>query len=305
MATRIPHTASLSCRRVQILLLTLLTVLGATASAQPPGELIFHASFDADDPIPPAPVFRFTPNQPFDVIFQCRLRNAQTNQESNLNYFFDFHGNGSLVSAIPLDQGSVIRLSGNYAYQNDEIGFTAAGSYDLGGGPVPLSFAFSTEQIIPRLGLVWYFTAAGERRDGLVLGGQPVAVTLRCAAIGHRYNPDVVFRSYGCPDQITAAGTYSNAFEFDFNADLPGGAFRQRDFYATGTTTGDPTLIERAEAGIYRRVGNELYIDFSVVPGAQPIFSDFNELRARFAAGAAQLVVDPFPAGAQVCSRRN
>ncbi|MFK7954777.1 MAG: hypothetical protein AB8B96_01685 [Lysobacterales bacterium] len=255
------------------------------AGAQP-NDVIFQGGFEPTN-------FDYRPNDPLDVLFFCELLYTDTNTPSQNLYYFEFTPDGSLQGGFTLESGGFVILNGNYTVANGPFTFSA--SNGLGA-----DFDMTTDAITPKLGMVGYFTATG---DGL---GRPAQ--LACLAIGHGYNTTAeVYERYQCNDQPTTAGTYTNvielnAFDSTINRFVQGAAFRQRDFFASGATTGDPTLIERNDFGIFRRDGDRVLLDFTLGP-LQPTFSDWNTAVANAANNA--LAIDLFNPPLPPCQKAN
>lgn len=249
-------------------------------------EVIFRDLFETHP-------FAYRANEPFDVLFFCELLYTDNNTVSQNRYYFDFDFDNGLVGGFTLDTGAFVVVNGDYTFANGQITITATDGFGA-------NFAMTTTEIEARLGMVGYFRAAGQ---GL---GRPAQ--LGCIAIGHGYDTGAeVYERYVCDDQVTAAGTYSNvielsAFDSTLNQFVAGAAFRQRDYFATGTTTGDPTLIERNDFGLFRRQGGELYLDFTLGP-LMPAFSDWNMTAALTQNNA--LAIDAFDPPVPPCPRVN
>ena len=269
--------------RILVLCFTLTWTLDIRAQAN---DLIFQDFFEIHP-------FAYRPNDPLDVLFYCELFYTDTNTPSQNRYYFDFAPDGSLFGGFSLDTGGFVTVDGSYNVAGGQIELTATN----GAGA---DFAMTTNAITPRLGIVGYFNAIGQ---GL---GRPAQLT--CVAIGHGYDTALEeYERYVCQDQPTAAGTYANvielnAFDSTINQFVLGAAFRQRDFYASGTTTGDPTLIERNDFGIFRRDGNRLFLDYTLGP-LQPTFSDWNVAVAEVANDA--LAINAFDPPLPPCQRAN
>ncbi|MEO1132154.1 MAG: hypothetical protein AAFX40_05535 [Cyanobacteria bacterium J06639_1] len=247
----------------------------------------------------------FVPNQPLDIIVQCEQTFAD-GQISQLAYFFDFREDGSVFGQFTTDSSDTISTQGTYTYADDRIEFETRGTYALGGQPREVAFTQGSNRILPRLGLVGYFDSTGTTSD-IPLGfpDAPSPSTMRCITVGHRKNqPPTGRQRFECPDQPTAGGTFTNVFEFDTSPALPGSAFRQRDLYTGLSGVGDPDFIWRSDLGIYRQVGDLLYVDFSLPPEEQPSFPNFVTNVAQLRNGGTQLFVDEFPPGQQTCNRR-
>ncbi|MEM7705008.1 MAG: hypothetical protein AAF358_05615 [Pseudomonadota bacterium] len=244
-------------------LLLFLALLWASKGSAQPNDVIFIGDFEPRD-------FVYQPNEPLDVLFFCELFYTDDSTLSQNRYYFDFAFDGAVQGGFQVDTGDFVTVNGNYTITNGQITFDATNGFGA-------DFAMTTNTITPRLGIPGFFGATG---NGL---GRPAQ--LACIAIGHGYDTATeVYERYECQDQLTAAGTYSNvielnAFDSTINLFVPGAAFRQRDFFASGTTTGDPTLIERNDFGIYRRDGNRVFLDFTL--GPLPLsFSDWNTATA-------------------------
>lgn len=267
-------------------LLLFLTLLWATNAYAQPNDVIFIGDFEPRD-------FVYDPNAPLDVLFFCDLFYTDDNTPSQNSYYFDFAFDGAVQGGFRVDTGDFVTVNGSYTITNGQITFDATNGFGA-------DFAMTTETITPRLGIPGYFFAIG---SGL---GRPAQ--LACIAIGHGYNTtNDMYERYECQDQPTAAGIYANvielnAFDSTISVFVPGAAFRQRDFFASGTTTGDPTLIERNDFGIYRREGNRLFLDFTLGP-VPLIFGDWNVATADAVNNS--LVIDEFDPPLPPCQRVN
>lgn len=249
-------------------------------------DLIFRDLFETHP-------FAYRANEPFDVTFFCELLYTDNNTISQNRYYFDFDFDNGLIGGFTLDTGAFVVVNGDYAFTNGEITINATDGFGA-------NFDMTSTAIEARLGMVGYFRAAGQ---ALGRPGQ-----LGCIAIGHGYDTATeVYERYVCDDQPTAAGTYSNvvelsAFDSTINQFVVGAAFRQRDYYATGNTTGNPTLIERNDFGLFRRQGNAVYLDFTLGP-LMLAFSDWNLAVAQAQNNA--LAIDAFQPAVAPCPRVN
>ena len=227
-------------------------------------------SDDADDNVNPdaallalfEQLFPFTPNQTFDVVFQCARLN------SVLLYTFDFRNDGTFnlysTTDVPQDIGP---FPGTYTYQN--------GILNLQLTSVFLNLNESSTSITPAFGLVGIFQTPN----------------MICGAIGHRENAAEFGTRvhYDCPIINQQAVSYDeNDIEFvhqavPFGFNVPGSAFRHRDRWISGAIQ---PLILRGY-GLYRRVGNDFYVFF-----ASGTFDDFNVLQGVFKNGDLQLSVN-------------
>lgn len=210
-------------------------------------------------------IFPFTPNQPFDVIYQCeRVGSA-------LIYTLDFKSDLSFdiytTTDAPADVGP---QPGTYTYQNDEI--------HLQSNSAPfilINLDETSTSITPSFGLPVAFQTPN----------------MACLAIGHRENVTEFGSTvhYDCPNiNFQAVSFDDNAIEFvhravPFSLAVPGSAFRARDRYVND----NPTALVRRGYGLYRRTGNDFYIVF--LPGT---FDDNNVLSGRFKNGDLQISVD-------------
>ena len=220
-------------------------------------------------------LFPFTPNQPFDVIFQC------ARQGSALVYTFDFKNDGTFDLYSTLDTGQDVGpFTGTYTYQNDEL--------HLELNSVFIVLDENSTSITPVFGLVGIFETPG----------------MLCGAIGHRYNdPLAEFNTtvhYDCPNiNIQAVSFEVNAIEFvhravPYDLAVPGSAFRARDRFVTP----NPQALVVRGYGLYRRLGNDFYIVFA--PGA---FDDYNVLSGRFKNGNLQISIDQLEPGRGDCTQ--
>lgn len=210
--------------------------------------------------------FEFQANQNFDVGFQCEMTSLVTGTVSPFSYFLTFDGSGQVNFVIFTDAHNPYQLAGSYIYRNDVIEYQA--------DSMGFTMEFSARKIFPRLGMLGYFEADGQANSE--------ASRMRCLAYAHGYNPQPEsFQRFSCPSQVTAAGSYENAFEWAMltasNTVLSGSLFRQRDFYAHGNISGEPDLIERSDFGLYRLVGDTAYLDFNYGPDLNNPFSDWNQ----------------------------
>lgn len=256
----------------------------------------------------PGVPFPFVPNQPLDVIVQCEQTFVDTNTVSNIAYFFDFRLDGTVLGQFRTDSNDTISVEGTYTYAGDRIEFEAAGTYNLGGQLREIAFTQRTDRVLPRLGLVGYFDGSGTVSD-IPFGAPrtPSPATMRCLTVGHRSNqpqPPTRRQRFECPDQPSAAGTFTNVFEFDTSPFIPGSAFRQRELYTGLSGVGEPNLIWRSEFGIYRQDGDRVYIDFTPAPGVEPSFPDFVSTVGQLRGGGTQLVIPDFPATLETCNLR-
>jgi len=273
--------------KISSLTLLLFSALTWTLDAQAqPDDPIFQDRYEPQ-------TFVYDPDDPLDVLFYCEMFYTDTGTPSQNRYYFDFSLDGSLQGGFTLDTGDFVTVDGSYSVANGPITFTATNG--LGA-----DFSMTTDSITPRLGMVGFFTAIG---SGL---GRPAR--LACIAIGHGYDTATEqYERYECQDQPTAAGTYANvielnAFDPTINQFVQGAAFRQRDFYAGGSTIGDPTLIERNDFGIFRRDGNRVLLDFT--RGPLPLaFGDWNTAIAEAANDA--LGINAFDPPLPPCQRTN
>ena len=259
---------------------------GATGVNAQTNDVIFQDLFEIHP-------FVYRPDDPLDVLFYCGLQYTDDGSPSQNTYYFDFDPNGDLIGGFTLDTGGFVTVNGDYTVNGGQIELSATNGFGA-------DFDLTTEVIVPRLGMVGYFSAVGQAL------GRPGRMT--CLAVGHGYDTATeVYERYECQDQPTAAGIYSNvielsAFDSTINQFVLGAAFRQRDFYASGTTTGEPTLIERNDFGIFRRQGNLLYLDFTAGPLGLA-FSDWNTAIAD--AGNDALAIDAFDPPLPPCQRAN
>lgn len=209
-------------------------------------------------------IFPFTPNQPFDVVFQCT-------RGTLLVYTLDFRSDASFEITITTDTGdNVGPQPGTYTYQNDQLHLVSNAAPFILIGLDELSTS-----ITPAFGLVARFQTAN----------------MLCVAIGHGENiPEFVDTvHYNCPSiNIQAVSFDVNAIEFvhrarPYDLPVPGSAFRARDRFITP----NPNAIIARGYGLYRRVGDAFYIVFP-----RGSFDDNDVLSGRFKSGNMQISVD-------------
>lgn len=207
-------------------------------------------------------IFPFTPNQPFDVVYQCgRLGSALV---YTLNFKNDLTFDIYTTTDAPADVGP---FAGVYTYQNDELHLQINSAL--------IVFDETSTSITPSFGLLAAFQTP----------------SMSCVAIGHRENVTEFGTTvhYDCPNiNIQAVSFDDNAIEFvhravPFSLAVPGSAFRARDRYISG----NPSALVARGYGLYRRTGNDFYIVF--LPGT---FDDNNVLSGRFKNGDLQISVD-------------
>ncbi|MEO0854977.1 MAG: hypothetical protein AAFY15_15950, partial [Cyanobacteria bacterium J06648_11] len=78
----------------------------------------------------------------------------------------------------------------------------------------------------------------------------------------------------------------------------------KQTLYSGLSGVGTPIRTWRSDFGIYRQVGDLVYIDFSLPPDLDPSFPDFVTNVAQSRDGGTQLFIEEFPLGQQTCNRR-
>lgn len=162
-------------------------------------------------------LFPFTPNQPFEVTFECSIGNVpgllrsrpDPSSGRDTPYYIEFHATPGTNQTFALDLSyelddtdrSHLMLPGTYAWVNGQIRIdidTVAAFPTLAPFPLllPVALHETSTRIDPHLGLVGYFETRGPN---------PIA----CRAIGHRYNappprPPTRATTRGC--RTTTAG---------------------------------------------------------------------------------------------------
>ncbi len=232
-----------------------------------------------------------------DQYFACGLNNISTGNLSSLWHYLKFQNNRTLQLSIELNNRQWITGNGVYTaflvlgIINYQINMT----YVLAGQTYRTDFDLRNVLSTFGLRMIRFFDAEGE----LTENGATSSIEMYCQAVGHDSNSTSDYRRFVCPSQDTPTGYEVNVFEF--NALVPGNAFRQRDSYTDGISA---PSIERSEFGMYRQNSNDITMDFNVNPIlALNDFSDYNELNAHLVQSGSQwqLVVDEFPPGENIC----
>ena len=243
--------------------------------------------------------FLFTPNQNFEALYYALRVN------SNLEWYFNFHLDGSFDVLFTTDTSEDFVFTGTYTYLNNQI------NLQMDGGPVspfPNGLNESSIVIMPQFGLVAAFAT-----------DQMVAI-----CIGHNLNtqaPPRVNANYGCPViNVAAATSEENAIELVHSAvptsfPVTGSIFRQKETIIN--ITNDPII--RRGYGIYRQTGNAFFATFSIAEdfvdfaqGQLPFqidninapFDDFNIISGRLQADGNELVIDQLEPEAGACLLR-
>lgn len=243
--------------------------------------------------------FGFTPNQNFEALYICARRN------SNLEWYFNFHSDGTLDVLFTTDTNQDFSFRGSYTYTNDQLTLIMDGGISM---PFPLGLNESSTVIMPQFGLVAAFATS-----------EMVAI-----CIGHGLNtqqPPRVNANYDCPNiNIQAATDEDNAIELVHTA-VPtgfpvwGSIFRQKDTFVNGSA--NPVI--RRGYGIYRQVGNDFYATFRIAEdfmnfaqGQLPFdvgaigspFDDFNVINGTIDANGQELIVQQLQPEEGPCSLR-
>jgi len=243
--------------------------------------------------------FPFLPNQNFEAIYLAGRRN------SNLEWYFHFHTDGSLDVRFTTDTNLNLSFPGRYTYANNEITILMEAGDDM---PFPAGLNESTTVIMPQFGLVAAFATE-----------QMVAV-----CIGHGRNtqqPPRVNANYGCPlINVQSETSEDNAIELvhsavPFSFPVAGSVFRQQDRIVNRS---ENPIITRGY-GIYRQSGNDFYATFRIAEdfadfarGQLPFpvgtvnapFNDFNVLSGRMEANGTELFIDQLQPEAGPCQLR-
>ncbi len=231
-------------------------------------------------------LFTFTPNQSFEALYICRRRN------SNLDWYFNFHADGTLDVLFTTDTNQDFSFRGSYTYTNDQLTLQMAGGISM---PFPLGLNESSTVIMPQFGLVAAFATS-----------EMVAI-----CIGHGLNtqqPPRVNANYDCPIiNIQAVTDEDNAIELVHTTvptgfPVSGSIFRQKDTFVNGSAN----PIIRRGYGIYRQAGNDFYATFRIAEdfmnftqGQLPFdvgaigspFDDFNVINGTIDANGQELIV--------------
>ncbi|WP_123877430.1 hypothetical protein [Flagellimonas maritima] len=215
-------------------------------------------------------LFPFTPNQNFEALYICARRN------SNLEWYFNFHVDGTFDVLFTTDTNQDFSFRGNYTYINDQLTLRMDGGPAM---PFPNGLNESSTVIMPQFGLVAAFATS-----------EMVAI-----CIGHGFNsrqPPRVNANYDCPNiNIQAATDEDNAIELVHSAvptEFPvlGSIFRQKETFVSGSAN----PIIRRGYGIYRQTGNEFYATFRIAED----FVDFAQSRLPFNVGNVGVPFDDF-----------
>lgn len=214
--------------------------------------------------------FNFTPNQNFEALYIARRIN------SNLDWYFNFHTNGTLDVLFTTDTNQDFSFSGTYTYTNNQITLLMDAGISM---PFPNGLNESSTVIMPQFGLVAAFAT-----------NEMVAV-----CVGHGLNtqqPPRVNANYDCPIiNIQAATDEDNAIELVHTAvptgfPVLGSIFRQKDTFVSGSAN----PIIRRGYGIYRQIGNDFYATFRIAED----FADFAQDRLPFDVGTINAPFDDF-----------
>ena len=257
-------------------------------------------------------LFPFTPNQPFEVIFECTIGNVPGLLRSRPDptsgrdtpYYIEFRAAPGPNQSFTLDVSyelddtnrSHLMIPGTYTYTNGQIRIdinTVVAFATLAPFPrmEPVVLSETSTRVEAHLGLVGGFETNGPN---------PIA----CRAIGHRNNQPAEAADtanytrvphYECQRFASGNTSEQNTFEFAGRempqpgarntpaaqnwVRVPGSFFRQRE-------VGSTPLISRGSGG-YRRLGDTFYVDFG--PG---VFDDFALLKGTLA----NFGIEQFPA---------
>lgn len=273
--------------------------------------VLIVACSETNDPLPERPLteqelrdtieneFPFLPNQTFEALY------VGTRIGSNLEWYFNFHEDGSLDVLFTTDMHQDFSFTGSYTYTNDQINIQMPAGPNM---PFPAGLNETSTVIMPQFGLV-----AGFATD------QMVAI-----CVGHGYNeqaPPRATANYGCPViNVQAASSEENAIELVHRSvptEFPvfGSIFRQQDTHIQGAA--NPNV--RRGYGIYRQLGNRFFATFSIArdfanyaQGQLPFalgtvgvpFDDHNILSGTISANGQQLEVDQLSPGEGPCVLR-
>ena len=231
--------------------------------------------------------FPFTANQNFEALYLCARRG------SNLDWYFNFHNDGSLEVLFTTDTNQDFVFQGSYTYMNNQITIQMPGGFNA---PFPNGLNETSRVIMPQFGLV-----AGFATDEMV-----------AVCVGHGLNnqpPPRVMANYGCPTiNVQTASSEENAIELVHRAvptafPVLGSIFRQQDIAIQGSDD----LIIRRGFGIYRQSGNTIYATFSIArdfatfaQGQLPFnvgnisapFDDVNIISGTLSANGQELTID-------------
>jgi len=241
------------------------------------------------------------PTIPIEQNFVCAV--AINGQVSSLYHYLTFYGDTTLRLDLTLDSGQTISGNGHY------FGFLRLGSFNFTlnipnagtGAPVQAIFNITRVNQTGWQDLIRYFDATGSYEEN----GNSNNLAMRCQAYGHMLNVTSTYMRFECPDQTTAAGIYSNVFEF--NTAAPGNVFRQRDYYPH--ISPQTRITERSLAGMYVQIGSDILMDFNFDPVLNNILSGFSDTNSPNAQlvnnpqGQLELIVNHFPPGTNVCHR--
>ena len=215
-------------------------------------------------------LFSFTPNQNFEALYICARRN------SNLEWYFNFHADGSLDVLLTTDTNQDFSFRGSYTYTNNQLTLLMDAGPLM---PFPNGLNEASTIIMPQFGLIAAFATS-----------EMVAI-----CIGHSLNtqqPPRVNANYDCPIiNIQAATDEDNAIELVHTAvptgfPVSGSIFRQKDTYVNGSVN----PIIRRGYGIYRQSGNDFYATFRIAED----FVDFAQGRLPFNVGTISSPFDDF-----------
>jgi len=244
-------------------------------------------------------LFTFMPNQNFEALYICARRN------SNLEWYFNFHNDGTLDVLFTTDTNQDFSFRGSYTYSNDRLTLQMDSGPSM---PFPLGLNESSTVIMPQFGLVAAFATS-----------EMVAV-----CVGHGMNtqqPPRVNANYGCPTiNVQATTSEENAIELvhtavPFAFPVSGSIFRQKETNIQGSAN----PIIRRGYGIYRQSGNDFYATFRAAEdfvdftqGNLPFnvgninspFDDFNVISGSIRANGQELLVDQLQPEVGPCSLR-
>nr|WP_297788821.1 hypothetical protein [uncultured Allomuricauda sp.] len=257
------------------------------------------ACSETNDPLPARPLaedelrdliadrFPFQSNQTFEALY------VAARQGSNLEWYFNFHEDGTLDVLFTTDMNQDFSFPGTYTYVNDQITIQMPAGPNM---PFPAGLNETSTVIMPQFGLVAAFAT-----------DEMIAICM-----GHGLNsqaPPRTMANYGCPViNVQAASSEENAIELVHRSvptefAVAGSIFRQQDTHVQGAAN---PLVRRGY-GIYRQTGNDFYATFRIASdfatfaqGQLPFavgnvgvpFDDYNIISGSFGNNGQQLIVD-------------